>query len=164
MHIAWPMMGIKNLTALRNSAEQRVVAPGPFLLIVIPDGRPLGVTPAGDHRAIEVQGDPCQPLMFKTLQDEGAIQLLKVGDAARISPTEHPTHRADMRQPAQPQGSSDQRVLSVAINIAQSPIAQHQVKDHQQGDAVKPYDGALLPMGEASLQLSRDIHVIEKGM
>jgi hypothetical protein len=69
-----------------------------------------------------------------------------------------------MRQPAQPQGSSDQRVLSVAINIAQSPIAQHQVKDHQQGDAVKPYDGALLPMGEASLQLSRDIHVIEKGM
>jgi len=45
VHIAWPMMGIQNLTALRYGAEQWVVASGPLLFIVIPDGRPLGVTP-----------------------------------------------------------------------------------------------------------------------
>jgi hypothetical protein len=111
------MIGIQNLTALRYSAEQRVVTPGPLLLIVIPDSRPLGVTPAGDHRAIEVQGDPRKSLVFKTLQDKVTIELLKVGDAARISPTEHPTHRADVRKPPQSQGSSHQRVLSVTINI-----------------------------------------------
>jgi hypothetical protein len=38
------------------------------------------------------------------------------------------------------------------------------VKDHQQGDAVKPYHGALLQMGEASMELPWDIHILEKGM
>jgi len=89
--------------------------------------------------------------MFKTLQDQSTIELLKVGNAVRISPAEHPTHRTDMRQPPQSQCSSNQRVLSIAINITQPTVAQHQVKDHQQSDAVKPYHGALLSMDEASL-------------
>jgi hypothetical protein len=91
-----------------------------------------------------------------------ASELLKVGDAARNSPTEHATHRADMWQQSQSQGAHYQRVLSVTIYIAQSPIAKHQVKNHQQSDTVKPCDRSLLEIGETPLEFHLDAHGFKK--
>lgn len=161
MHVACLMVGVQNLAGLRDGAEQWVVAPGAFLLVVIADCRCLGVAATGNHRAVKVERDPVQALIRKTVQNKVCIELLKVVDTAPISPTEHSPYRTDMGKPPQSQSSLYQRIVSIAIDITQAPIAQHQMKDHQQRHSGKTNHGALLPMSEAALESAVNIQMLE---
>ena len=57
-----------------------------------------------------------------------------------------------------------QRILSVAIDIPQSPIAQHQVHDQNQDDGTKTHNQRFISVSEAFLEPIPQPQFVEKGL
>jgi hypothetical protein len=69
-----------------------------------------------------------------------------------------------VRHPLQPQGPQYYRILSVAIDIPQSAIAQHQVHNQNECHRAKTYDQRFISMREAFLKPILQTQFLEKSL
>lgn len=140
MHIARPVQDIEDLARLRDGAEQRVVAAGPFLGLAVADGAALGMALRVEDRPIEVQREPGELEAAQPVLHELAAEGADLGHAAGIGLPERATDRGDVGQPREAQQAPEERIVAVVAGIAELPIAQEQVDDEQEDDEVVAED------------------------
>ena len=132
-HGAWK---VEELAALRDRAEQRVVAARAFLLLVEPHGAAFGVASCALHRAVEVQGDARGAECAQTLYNELGGQAAYFGDAGGIGAGERAADSGHARQALEPKRTLDHLVVLVVAHVAQLAVAEQQMHNEHHHDEV----------------------------
>ena len=157
MDIARTMQEVEDLPGLCYSAEQGIVAPCPFLLLVVTHGRAFGMTLGGLHRAIEVQGHSGWRQAHQAGQDPILEESPEVLDALGSGLLQGPAERRHVRQSLEAEHAFDQGVVFIVAAVLEFPIAQQQVDNQLDKEGGPMEDLSLLEIAEALAQLSLEI-------
>ena len=76
VHVARAVMSVEDLAGLGDGCEQRVVAAPALLLLVVSDCGALGMALGAQHRAVEVERDPCR--FYKLILLRLGLESIKV--------------------------------------------------------------------------------------
>jgi hypothetical protein len=85
VNVAGSVVDIEDLTGLCDRAEQRIVAPLPFLLTIEANRSALSKAAGGDHRPVEVDSQPPKTDRGHSFRHELPAQLAKSRHTLRIS-------------------------------------------------------------------------------
>ena len=152
MDVTGSVQHIEHLPGLSHRAEEGIVATLSLLLAVKPHRRALGETPRTDHRAIEVQRHPWECQGRQSCEDPVPKRPLQAPDTLLVRPRQRTAHGGDIRQPAQPKRSLDQRVIGIIADIAQLSVSKQQVHDQTQYQGGIAEDGADREMAKTAPQ------------
>ena len=163
--LSWTLPGrcrtSKNCPVWANGAKQVIVAARPFLLGVVADGGPFGMTAGGRDRAVEVEGQAGEAFALERAHHQGRRQVAHSFDARRAHVRQRAADGGHIRQAAQAQQPPHHGIVPVVVDVPQPSEAQEQMQDEPQHDEMRSKDRGALG-GEALLQSRLQIQALEE--
>jgi len=143
-------------------AEQGIVAPCPFLLLVVAHGGSFGMTLGGLHRAVEVQSHSGWRQAHQANQDPILQEAPEVLDALGGGLLQGPAEGGHVRQSVEAEHAFDQGVVFIVAAVLEFAIAQQQVDNQLDKEGGPMEDLSHLEIAEALAQLSleKEVHFV----
>lgn len=162
MNVSRAMVKIEDLAGLSDGAEQRVVAPLPFLLAIEADSRTFSIATGADHRAIEIEGQAAKAETSQPLGHELPAHLPQIRHAVRIGRGEQATDSGDIRQAFKAEDPQHHRIVAVVAQIPELSVTKQQMDDkaeHGQGVVIS---AARAQVAENRTQPLSEVESLEK--
>jgi hypothetical protein len=163
MDIAGAVKDIEELSGLSYGAKQVVLAARTLLPWVESDGRAVGVSLGGRHRAIKIQGQAGEHFPLQALDYQRGGKLANPHDTLAIHDLQGTGDGGHIGQTTQAQQPLYQWIIPVVVDVPQAPEAQQQMHDEHQNDAMRSKDGRTLQVLEAFLESSFQIQMLKQG-
>ena len=150
--IAGPVVHIQDLICLGDRTEERIVAACPFLLLVEAHCRSLGMAARAQHGTVEVQRDSCQPFPRQTFDHQVSRYGPDFLDADLVRAAQRAADRGGIRQTLEAKQSFDHLVVTIVVDIPQSPVSDNQMHNQQHQHDMVAVDRAHLEVEKTAPQ------------